>query len=436
MVKQLMKIIGLSSLFLCQILMVTAINGEEQKLTLKYKVRAIEQIKKDYPIAGFALSIADTNNDNKNELVVSGNGYMRIFEWNGTTFEPKWKSPQFSHQLGSKQFRITLYDISPLVITKYYVDNKLLTDNLFFVYTTPKAGPVTSDIYRVTVKNNNYELQKISESPFNRFDLIGTCLDGSSVLIGRKAHKDGNYAIMYKWNGSALIEKWQGVPGSDIKVTGVMLSNSNKAADVFLVQDNKKIGILSCISDRFDWKVIDMDAGMKDLFQNNRIDTANSKIGFTKKNSICELWNIQGSDSDYEYYAKLYVSQFDKNKFSPLSRVYFKGINSDMIFKMTIADVDNDGVGEILGVEEEIRKKIPRKHPRGTGEEGDTLLITSNLFLAKWNGKEYEVKWHRKAIDERVSNIAVGDVTGNGKKEILVTDDNGYLYVFDMPAMQ
>jgi outer membrane protein assembly factor BamB len=32
-----------------------------------------------------------------------------------------------------------------------------------------------------------------------------------------------------------------------------------------------------------------------------------------------------------------------------------------------------------------------------------------------------------------MTNIAVGDVIGDDNKEILVTDNKGYLYVFDMP---
>lgn len=429
MVKKIMNIALLFSLFLCQMIMLAmAANGEEQKLSLKCKIRAIEQIKKNYPIAGFALSIADVNNDKKNEIVVSGNGYMRLLEWNGTTFERKWTSPQYSYPLGFGN--ATFPDISRLVPVKYFAGKEFAIDYLYFGFTTAKS----SDIYKLIWKQNNYETQKISSSPFNWFDLIGACGDGSSVVVGSKQHEKGNYIVVYKWNGAALVEKWRGVPSTDIKVTGEILTNSNNAENVFLVRDNKRTGLLSCVNDKFEWKMIDIDAGMRDLLQKNHVGSTNSAIGFTKKGSVGELWTIQGSDSDYEYNAKLYVSQFDGKKFLPLARVLFKGVDSSMIFKMIIADVDNDGVGEILGVEEKIRKTIPRNNPGDTGEEGDTLLITTNLFLAKWNGKEYEIKWHKKAIDERVSNIAVGDVTGDGNKEILITDENGYLYVFDMPT--
>lgn len=124
------------------------------------------------------------------------------------------------------------------------------------------------------------------------------------------------------------------------------------------------------------------------------------------------------------------MSQYDGKKLSPLTRVSFKGINPDMIYQINITDVDNDGVGEILGIEEEVRKIIPRESP---DYEADTRLITSNMFVVKWNGKEYEVKWHAKAIDEKITNFALADVVGDKKQEIIVTDEKGYLYVFEMP---
>ncbi len=425
MVKKIISTVLLFGLFLSQMLsLANTTYGAEQALALKYKTLAIEK-EDDRLIIGSILPIVDIKNDKRNEIAITGNGYMRIFEWNGKTFEPKWKSPQFSYQYSDGRF--TFYEISPLVTASYYSGKQLITDYLFFAYTSPKS----SDIYRVTWKDNKYELQKVSASPFNWFGFSGTCGDGSSIIIGGKQHQNGNYDVVYKWNGSTLVEVWRGAPGTRVVTTGEMLSKSNNTKNVMLVQANQKAGILACQDGSIEWKEIDLRVDTKDV-SGSRIDIADGTIGFTKKNSIGELWTVQHpTEAESDYPTKLYVSQFDGKRFSSFSRVNFKGINSDMIHKVIIVYVDNDGVGEILGVEDKIRKTIPRKHPE---DESDTYLITSNLFLAKWNGKEYEVKWHRKAIDERVRNIAVGDVTGDGNKEILITDDNGYLYVFDMPT--
>jgi hypothetical protein len=403
--------------------------AEDQQLLLKYKTLSIET-RKDYPIADMSLSIADINRDSKNEIIVSGNGYIQIFDWNGQVLEPKWKSPQYSYPLGFGN--ATFSRVSNIVPAIYYINKKVATDYLYFGYKAAKS----SDIYKITWKKNKYELEKISASPFNWFDFSGICGDGSTVIIGSKQHEKGNYITVYKWNGSVLLEAWKGAPRTDIKLQGEILRNANKSVNVFLGQDNKQTGVLSCSNGSIEWNVVDPGVDVKDLMEKNRIDRANGKIGFTKKGSIGELWSIQSSGNEYEYNARLFVSKFDGKKFSSFSKVTFNGVDSDMIFDMIIADVDNDGIGEILGVEEKIRKKIPRNNPGDTGEEGDTLLITSNLFLAKWTGKEYDVKWHRKAVEERLKNVEVGDVTGDGKLEILVTDENGYLYVFDMPAQK
>lgn len=431
MVKEIMSTALLCSLFLWQMLsLAIAVDGGEQQLPLKYKTLAIET-KKDYPIGDFTLSIADINNDQKNEIAISGNGYLRIFEWNGKTFEPKWRSAQFSHQVIGSLF---FYEISPLVTAHYYIDKKLSADYLFFAYTKPKSGPIAADTYKLSSKMNKYNSQKMSLSPFNRFDIAGECSDGSSMIIGRKSDKGNIFTVIYGWNGSELIEKRHGPYRTRIVTSGDILNAMGKIENVFLVQDDKQTGFLSCASGSIEWKEVNIDTHAKELMRTNRIDTANGRIGITRRDSLGELWTVQYSEIDNDYSTKLYMSQYDGKKFSPLSRVVFQGVNPNMIYKVIINDVDNDGVGEILGVEEEIRKTIPRKpQPGDTGEESNALLITSNLFLAKWNGKEYEVKWHRKAIDEKVRNIALGDVVGNGKKEIVVTDDNGYLYVFDMP---
>lgn len=408
------------------LLFTTTAYGAEPTLLLKLKILAIEKTE-DLPIGDLALSIADIKNDSKYAIVVSGNGYLRIFEWNGTTFESKWKSPQYSHQV----LAFVIPEISRLMPTSYYSGNKLQTDYLIFIPPVAKA----SEIYRLELKDNKYGLQKIATAPFNWFRLSGKCQDDSSLIIGDKFHQNGNYAVVYKWDGSKLVERWQGIPGAKVKASGEMFNRTTqKIMSVFLLQNNNKLGILSCGQDSIDWKEVDKDASKIDLWQNNRIGIGRSLMGVTKKSSTSELWSIQYPSDESECTAKLYVSQFDGKRFSPFSRVTFNGINSDMIFNIIITDVDSDGVGEILGVEQNIRKSIPRNNPADTGEEGNTLFITSNLFLAKWNGKEYEVKWHRKAIDERVRNIAVGDVTGDGKKEIVITDDNGFLYVFDMPS--
>jgi hypothetical protein len=264
--------------------------------------------------------------------------------------------------------------------------------------------------------------------------LRSKCSDGTTVIYGKNFHPDGNYVVLYKWNGTGLVEIWHGASGTDIKAAGGLLSKSKKLEGAFLVQDKQHTGTILCNSGSVEWKEIDNNTGAINLWRNNRIGNGKSLLGVTKKNSIGELWSIQYSNNEPEYSAKLYVSQLNGNRFSPFSRVTFKEINSDMIFNMLISDLDNDGIGEILGVEEYIRKSIPRNNPGDTGEEGNTLFITSNLFLAKWNGKDYEIKWHRKAIDERIGAVSVGDVVGNGNKQIVIADEKGFVYVFDMPS--
>lgn len=401
---------------------VKVVHSAVSDLKLKYKTQAITPNERG-TITAMSLLVSDINKDNKNEIAITGNGYAQILEWNGTTFESKWKSQQFSHQWGPIK---NYYEISRLVPATYYSDKHLQSDYLFFAYTTPKS----SYIYRIMSNNNRYELQKLSVSPFNWFGSYGMCEDGTSFIAGKKAYDKGNYVVAFKWNSAELIEKWRGVSGTKIVASGDLLNKAGRFCTFFLVKDNKNTGFLSCKDGSIDWTAVDIDEQTKEMMRTNRIDMGNGRMGSTKKNSPGELWTVQYSEIDNDYTTKLYVSQYDGKKLSPLTRVSFKGINPDMIYQINITDVDNDGVGEILGIEEEVRKIIPRESP---DYEADTRLITSNMFVVKWNGKEYEVKWHAKAIDEKITNFALADVVGDKKQEIIVTDEKGYLYVFEMP---
>ncbi len=401
----------------------------EEELQLIYKSTALPRISKNRPNRISELSILDADDDSLKEIViVTGSGYIQIYKWQRSNFEKVWQSPQFKYDfpLVGRQAPMVMHEISELLPTYYRnkSDNKLNKSILFFA----KTGHKSLDLYEVKWENNQYKLEKKSQAPFGRFRSYGMCSNSSTAVFFGRGDQKGNYThSAYTWDGSVLNEKWRSATGAGGRlISGQAPKALDVSKDVFFIIDHQS-GMLTCDGVKFEMLPIDKTAlGKKSLGGGLPI------FGATKRNSRGELWFVEYPTSEYSFHTKLYVSQFDGKRFSPFSRVYFKGIDSDMIQYMIIADVDGDGIGEIVGIEEKIRKMLPRKHP---GDELGPVLLTSNVFLAKWNGNEYEVKWRKKAIDEKVSNLAVANVTGDGKNKIIITDKQGYLYVFEMPTM-
>lgn len=401
--------------------------SEEQSMNLMYKSAALPAISKERHNYIESMSMLDIDHDGMLEIsITTADGQIQIFKWQNSIFKKIWESERFkyTHRVTGTQIQFAGYKVSEIIPVSYKLNNKIDQTLLFIGHT----GPKSADIYELTWQNDKYEVIKRSSTPFNWYRNYGTCADGSTAIIGETTDRhEQNVLVAYKWNGIGLHEIWRGVAGAGLRLISVPATKAHVGPKVIYLIIDKNGAMLSCDSAKLRMTPIDIAAISKKLLTGGL-----AVFGATKAKSKGELWFVEYPINEYSYHAKLFVSQFNGKRFSPFSRVYFKGLDSDMVQFMTIADVDGDGIGEIVGIEENIRKKLPRKHP---GDEMGPIILTSIIFLAKWNGTEYEVKWRRKGLDDKASMIAVDDVTGDGLKEVLVTDKMGNFYVFEMPAM-
>ena len=298
---------------------------------------------------------------------------------------------------------------------------------MFFVHTAKREV----DVYELLWLNKQYVIRKISKAPFNWFETVGKCNDSLTAILGVIYNPAGNQLAGYKWDGIALNEKWRGAPDIGLKglVSGRVFIDSKVAKDIFLLQDGGN-SILTCKDDKFDIITLGNTLSKSNLYASSR-----SILGITMKGSSGELWTIETPKSEGQYYAIPNVSQFNGKEFSPFKKVQFKGIASDRITNLSIVDLDDDGLGEILGAEVKATQMGPPE-----GEEGIRLKnVRTNLFMAKWNGREYQVYWHKLATTGEKSmlrQIEISDVLGDGKKEIIATDAESYLYIFQLPDIQ
>jgi hypothetical protein len=238
------------------------------------------------------------------------------------------------------------------------------------------------------------------------------------------------YFAAYLWNGIEMIQKWSGSPDiSNVFIGNIYITPKVKKDVALLMGSNNSF--FYCEDGRFDIKGIPTISMPHPDFR-----FGNSSIGITKKKSFGELWTIQAPASEGSLYNTLYMAQYTSVGFLPLSKVNIKGINTDRISTINIVDIDNDGVGEIVGSEVAGTTMMPV-----SGEEAELKYERSYLFAAKWTGSKYEVLWRRWAADRTIQEIALADVTGDGQKEIIASgysiEKNKFaLYVFRMPKIK
>jgi len=89
---------------------------------------------------------------------------------------------------------------------------------------------------------------------------------------------------------------------------------------------------------------------------------------------------------------------------------------------LNLEDIDNDGLDEIIL--SEIRGDLVR-----TEEEPYISNRRDVVEVIKWNGKEYKKIWTSKPLGA-ITQILIDDVTGDGKKEIVVGNEKGEIHIF------
>ena len=88
---------------------------------------------------------------------------------------------------------------------------------------------------------------------------------------------------------------------------------------------------------------------------------------------------------------------------------------------LNLADMDSDSVDEI--VLSEVRGRV------GGREEPAVKNRRDVVHIIRWNGKEYVKMWTSKPLGE-ITQVLVDDITGDGKKEIIVGNARGEIHIF------
>ena len=149
------------------------------------------------------------------------------------------------------------------------------------------------------------------------------------------------------------------------------------------------------------------------------------KGGKTRKGDIEEYWGYRLIESEGIYlFRKMYANRDQTEvKVEDISFAALK--NSLGIGPFTLGDLDDDGLDEVIFIEETAKRE-------GSGEHGFRYSDVADFVrVLKWDGKMYQLVWTSPPLAKRGSRILVDDVMGKSKKQIVIGTGHGTIQVWE-----
>lgn len=407
------------------------------------------------------FSVDMNKNGIKEILILSGGKKLKLIEWDKNTFVIKWRPPEFkagvdfeyydfSESLWIKEFnpaysqeydrlfkcRMSLLRSFPPKLDKPEEFGKY--DAFLKALEKEKCGEIDPKIkpayFRTLLyKDGKYLLKEVIESPIPSWpdeiyrtsgsfkargakDVIITFSDTGSPLDVYLTIREANAPNRLLWVSTFEIDKQLGV-----QIFGDF--DGDRKIELLLITGGTKNYWINREGDKFRVKVIKryVKNEAQPLFLLNPINQKFLKAGRTVSKDFDELFFI---DALY-YGGPIYKATWKKDKFDVQGIVSPKNFEKDKgetgFENLNLADIDNDGFDEIIisGVRGDLVE---------TEEEPYMKNRRDVIHILKWNGKEYKKIWTSKSLGA-ITQILVDDVTGDGKKEIVVGNDKGEIHI-------
>ncbi len=322
-------------------------------------------------------------------------GYMKLYEWNGSSLVKKWGHPE---------------------ITKGITASIVKAGEQEFL----EVGTFSLNI--LNYKDGKYSLEKIeksmklswpNEEPFAKGSFVKR---GFEDIIVTGYFEKKNYHIRFReakkpdhilWT-SPILKKGSGM---------VVFGDFNKDGEIELLLESG----YWIYPDGKDFKMVEIKSyreskygTMLSLFPR---DAGKSlKAGRTTSKDFDEIFFIE----ELLYGGPLFKAVWQKDKFEFEEILQSKKIVG--YDNLNLSYIDNDGLDEIII--SEIRGDLIE-----TEEEPFIKNRHDVIHILKWDGKEYKKIWTSQARGA-ITQVLVDDVTGDGKKEIVVGNDKGEIYIF------
>ena len=333
---------------------------------------------------------------------------LELYSWERGTFVKRWQSSKVQEGVDIKY-----YDFNNLLSIKIYNSlNKTITS------------------YKLSYEDGKCELKetKNAQIPF---------WQGENYVTSGSFKKKGNHDVLitsegelelhlnireaifpYRllWTSPFKIYKYEGV-----HVFGDF--NGDKELELLVIPYRETIGYwLSSKGKEFEVKEIKSYRKSKDnitlpLFPINAMYPEKYlQAGRTTSKDFDEIYFID----ENLYGGPLYKAVWQKDRFKIEEILSTKGITG--YDNLNLADIDNDGLDEIII--SEIRGDLVE-----TEEEPFIKNHRDVIHILKWNGKKYKKIWTSQSLGA-ITQILVDDVTGDGKKEIVVGNGKGEIHIF------
>jgi hypothetical protein len=366
------------------------------------------------------LLAMDINKNGINEILVGRYKNLNLLEWKKDTFIDRWQSPEFQRAVDFEYYEYNNF----LLVKKYNPQDK------------PK--PITP--HTLLYEDGKYILKEIEETQipflpgekyiisgsFKRRDAKDVIVTTDTITYGMKPEghlylKGDRSLYNILWTSPFKIYKYGVVPlfgdfDGDQKIELLLLLEGETKGYWIFPKGNE-----------FEVKEIKSYKKTKDttlwLFPLSTSDPERYfKIGRTTSKNFDEIFYIH----EYLYGGPLFKAVWQKDRFNYQEILSIKKLNRKKgaigYENLNLSDIDNDGLDEIII--SEIRGDLIE-----TEEEPYVENYRDVIHILKWNGKGYKKIWTSKPLGA-ITQVLIDDVTGDGKKEIVVGNDKGEIHIF------
>ncbi len=420
-------------------------------------IRELWKGKSDYSIDKF-LAVDMNKNGTKEVLVLSGGKKIKLIEWDKNTFINKWQPPEFKTGVNFEYYDFTdslwIKEFNPAYSQEYDRLSKcrkslLLSfppkfdkpeeyskyDAFLKGLEKEKCGKTDSQIKPVFLhillyKDGKYVLKKIEDSimPFlknEKYITSGSFQKKSVKDVIVTSEQAQEYYIYLRdtkppynllWKSLFKIYKYEGVA-----IFGDF-DNDKKIELLFIPYEEDKGYWISQVQNVY--RVKEIKSFRKSLYKTTLplfpLYSGNPekylKIGRTTSKDFDEVFFVEPAEVLYS--GGLFKAIWNNDRFEFKDILY--GLHG--LDNLTVTDIDDDGLDEIII--SDVRGDLVR-------EEEEPYLENRRdvIHILKWDGKKYKKIWTSKSLG-LITQIIVDDVTGDGKKEIIVGNDKGEIHIF------
>ena len=371
------------------------------------------------------LIAIDINKNNIKELVVICNyssplekyalsyqtyGYVKLYEWNGSTLVKKWEYPEITTRpsvsivkSGNQEFlQVGTFSLNVLRYKdeKYFLEKLNKSMKPYWpnerIFAKGSFAQRSSEDIIVTIysENRNYHIRfREARNPNTIIWTSPVLRKGSGAIVFGDFNKDGKIELLMESG------YWVYPDSKDFKIVDI---KSHKKSEYGITLPLFKV-------------VGTSEPGIKYF-----------KSGRTTNKDFDDVFYLEPSPYPYDYGDYLIKTTWKNDRFEYEKILSAKKTTKSgefMVFKnFDLVDFDNDGLDEII-VTEASGKFVP------TEEEPGITDYKERILMLKWNGKKYETVFATQKFKGNTS-LLIDDITGNGKKEIVVGNEKGEIYIF------